>query len=337
MKVPDRTLRRYLLDSLPEDERQQVEEAYFADDTAYEDVSAAEDHLIDAYLEGSLDPDERARFEQAFLMSAARRERVAFARALHRVVTDHEPRRADVPADTARDVGAPATAVPLTRAAPFDRLTGWWRAGTPVPRWALAGATTALVVAGAWLGLREADLQQSFRRLEAERASLARESAALEERAAAGQRRAGTLAGQPSPAGAAPREGAVATSPGGRQATARPSLIASYLLVPHLVRGAADGNLVAIGRDTVMVRLQLDVEVNSHPVYRPVLETASGQEVLKQRPLSAEPAAAGGFVVNLDVAASLLANGDYVLTLSGVAANGRPEDVAAYAFRVTRP
>jgi hypothetical protein len=76
---------RYLLDELPEGERERLEEEYFASDAVWDAVVEAENDLIDAYLRGGLSARDRAQFEAVFLSSAERRDRLELARSLIRV------------------------------------------------------------------------------------------------------------------------------------------------------------------------------------------------------------------------------------------------------------
>jgi hypothetical protein len=48
-----------------------------------------------------------------------------------------------------------------------------------------------------------------------------------------------------------------------------------------------------------------------------------------------ESTTSGKAGVDLQFPASVLRNGDYILTLSGVSKSGKPEVVAEYTFRVT--
>lgn len=92
----DSAARRYLLGTLPEDERQRLEAAYFADPAAFERVMAAEHALVDDYLERRLPADDRDAFDRHFLATPARARRVAEARALRERAT-RAVLRGDVP------------------------------------------------------------------------------------------------------------------------------------------------------------------------------------------------------------------------------------------------
>jgi len=83
LSLPDiPTIRRYLLGDLPEAETVALEERYFADPEAFEQVWAVENDLVDDYVAGRLDSAEQERFESHYLSSPPHRERVAAARAL---------------------------------------------------------------------------------------------------------------------------------------------------------------------------------------------------------------------------------------------------------------
>ncbi|HEX6737229.1 MAG TPA: hypothetical protein VF310_03045 [Vicinamibacteria bacterium] len=91
----------YLLGRLPDEEQDRFEEESLMNDEGFEELVAAEDDLIDAYVAGRLTADDAQRFEARFLAAPARRERVAFARAL-RQLADAGPAVAPVPAGRPR-------------------------------------------------------------------------------------------------------------------------------------------------------------------------------------------------------------------------------------------
>jgi len=81
----------YLLGELSDEEQAPLEDLYFADDAAHQELLAAEDELIDSYARGELRGSRRERFERLFLGSARRREKLALARELLRVVENDAP------------------------------------------------------------------------------------------------------------------------------------------------------------------------------------------------------------------------------------------------------
>ena len=108
--------RRYLLGDVSEDERDAIEQEYFADDRALERMEAAEEELAEDYLANRLGADDRGRFERHYLSAPQHRRRVETIRAL-----------------TAAGSRTPA------------RASAW-----TLPRAAIAAAALLAVAAGVW-------------------------------------------------------------------------------------------------------------------------------------------------------------------------------------------
>src|SRR5688500_20133118 len=77
---------RYLLGSLPEEERTRLEQQFFSDDQVFEELEIAEDELIDGYVRAELSTDDRRQFEK-LLVSPRLAERVELARILAKKVS----------------------------------------------------------------------------------------------------------------------------------------------------------------------------------------------------------------------------------------------------------
>jgi anti-sigma factor RsiW len=78
----DDGLIKYLLGELSEQERDRIEDKYFADDALHERLLALEEDLTDAYVCGQLSSEQNQHFEKWFLRSPERLERLEFSRAL---------------------------------------------------------------------------------------------------------------------------------------------------------------------------------------------------------------------------------------------------------------
>src|SRR5262245_34749964 len=76
----------YLLGELSDPERAALEDLYFTNEAAHQELLAMENELIDSYARGELRGNSRQRFERLFFSSARRREKLAIARVLIRVV-----------------------------------------------------------------------------------------------------------------------------------------------------------------------------------------------------------------------------------------------------------
>ena len=85
-------IRRYLLRQLSDGALAEFEQELLVDEELFEELLVVEDELNDDYLMGDLPRDERVQFEQHFLAAPERQEKLKFARALNRYVTDASQR-----------------------------------------------------------------------------------------------------------------------------------------------------------------------------------------------------------------------------------------------------
>ena len=86
--IDSSAIRRYLLGSAGEDERAALEQRFFEDRDALDQMEAGEDELIESYLARRLDPGDRQRFETHYLASGPRRVRVETIRRLQAATDD---------------------------------------------------------------------------------------------------------------------------------------------------------------------------------------------------------------------------------------------------------
>jgi anti-sigma factor RsiW len=111
----------------------------------------------------------------------------------------------------------------------------------------------------------------------------------------------------------------------------------TFLLTPGLIRGGVEESRpLVIPAGVGRVRLEARVDVDGdYSNYEAVLQTAENKRIWSEGNLNAQtfPAGKRVFIV---LSGSLLPPGDYILTLSGLTAAGRPESVAEYAFRVAK-
>jgi hypothetical protein len=318
----DESVVRYLLGELSEEEGARLEDEYFADDEAFEQLLAAEDELFDAYARGELSADRSARFERRVLHTRRGRERASFARELRRAVAEHRAPEAAARADAARGVSPRrplfASLLPRTHAA----------------RFALASLVVLLMLGGAWLlyerGSRRAQLEEAQRQATNDRATtppatsptatpdappITPEQSPPEERARAGVPRA------------------VENAPTQRP---RPSVV-SLVLSPNLARGAnpsARPSRLVIPRDATSVKLLLKLAAEGdYRSYNASLETVEGRGVWRLVGIGARR---GSRAVILSVPASRLSEGGYIIKLEGVGASHAAEEIADYYFSVKK-
>lgn len=189
-------LYRYLLGEGSELERARLEEVYFADDEAFEQVLIAEEELIDAYAHGELSAAESARFEERFLNSPKGRERVKFALELSDAISRARPAEEE------------PEAVRPPRPSLFDAL----RARSLALRFALAAAAVVAIVGVSWLLVERARMRDQLRQLGDERAALRESVQESERRAATAQTRNEELLAQLESERARPTQGGQPTT-----------------------------------------------------------------------------------------------------------------------------
>lgn len=296
--------KRFLLGKVSETERAEIEDSFLAQDDSYQQLLIAEDDLIDAYVRGELPAPERELFERWLLASQHLRERVEFAQTLFNSVSGKA-----VPAR-----------VP-------DRPVSWWRSlarafitRRPALGFAFAAALLVIVLGGLWL--------LTDRRLSRPSPEQAK-------------------AIQPTPV--TPRESSTPNAPAEAQQArneertparetptpTRPApLIATFTLVPGLVRGENDAGALAVPAGATEVRLRLTLEGERYSKYRATVSTPEGRTVWSIEVTNA-PSMKSTYLT-ASIPADLLKNGDYVLDLSGAKAAGGWESVADYAFRIVK-
>src|SRR5215469_448104 len=81
----------YLLGSLPDDRREEIEQRILTDDDFHREVEACENDLLDQYVYGELGPRELRLFQKNFLKSDIRRRKLQFALALRDKLVAEKP------------------------------------------------------------------------------------------------------------------------------------------------------------------------------------------------------------------------------------------------------
>jgi len=112
-----------------------------------------------------------------------------------------------------------------------------------------------------------------------------------------------------------------------------PNEVAVLTLSPGLARSGENENRIIISPLVTGVRLQLKLDQRHYLKYGVSLETPEGVPLWQKNRLRSKTTRQHGRVVVMDVPAPLLKPGDYILTLSGITADGSEETVDAYSFR----
>jgi hypothetical protein len=297
---------RYLLGDLPEEAQIQVEDRAFTDPAYLGVIEAVEADLIDAYVRGEMPASEQREFEARFLVSAQRRKKVEFARALARVAKESKPAPASLEAK--RSSVAPHS---------------WWEMFAQVlrgrnPAFQFATAAVVLILAGAvsWQAVQTARLHGQMSQLEVERRLQQEREQVLQTALNQERARSEDLAAQ------------MLKNPG------RPS-VASLMLFPGMMRsqGTLPELVVPASAQLARIRIQLEPRDN-YQRFRVELRTRAGEEILARGNLR-EQRSGTGRIVLLDAPASIFDSGDYELTLIGMT-GGQMIQIGYYSLVVKK-
>lgn len=136
--MTDEDIIAYLLEELPEADRERLEDECYAQENWPSQIDLVEEELIDNYLRQELVPERRRRFKENYLTTEARHERVRIAAALLHHIDAYNASPAPVP-DVS--IGKPTL---------VERLRAFWRRQTWTLRAATAVAVVVIVTASLW-------------------------------------------------------------------------------------------------------------------------------------------------------------------------------------------
>ena len=312
----------YLLSNLSEEEKRKLEEQFFSDDAEFEEFEIAEDELIDLYVRNELSDDDRRRFEQTLQSSPRLNERLSFARLLVNKTKTTSPE--------------------ISLRTPAKSNTSLWNwvlgnspsgsfAGRLIPLTALTLILIAAIVSIAgWLSLRNTN-----RQLTAERSKVETEKSNLEQQVQDQKLRTEQLASQLQ--AEIDQRQAQDKLIEGLQAKIKvnDSSIAFLALLSGTVRGDANGNRLVIGPGTSLVRLKIYVGRVEYEKYTVSINTPEGRVVYTNRKLRPYDKSAKA-TVTVQIAATLLSRGDYIVKVEGLTPTGGSESVADYSFHVEK-
>ena len=138
-----REIRQYLLGSLSQGALRRVEERLLAEEDFLEELTLAEEELMDDYVAGRLSADERTEFERHFLSTDERRRQLRFAQTLSRYASAH--------AEKAAGTAGARRPAPMIRPAWGERFRAFWAGPQWALRFGLALGAVALIACALWL------------------------------------------------------------------------------------------------------------------------------------------------------------------------------------------
>lgn len=96
------TIKRYLLGTLNDSHRIQLEKRLLNDGELFEELLISEDELVDEYVRGRLTQDEKRQFESHFLITADRHRKFQFGRTLNKYLEMNDVSDSVAPRDAGR-------------------------------------------------------------------------------------------------------------------------------------------------------------------------------------------------------------------------------------------
>lgn len=294
----DDAIRRFLFGRLSPAQQTTFEERLFTDGGLEARVRLAEVDLADNYALARLGQADREAFEEKFLLSAERKRQLRVSTALRN-----------------RFASAATTAPKGAKTSISERLQLLFGLNQRAWRLAFGVAILAVLVAAAWLVLKESHLRRTINPPPIVRSSPSPSS----------KREMGHPPGTTSP----PEHHITPTPMPPHEPTASP-----VILSVDLVSDSSRDKILLIdlpkGEHDV-VRLQLALKLNQTGSYRADLLTVDGQSIFSSQSLQSTGTDTGK--VEFDVPAVLLKTGGYRVGLRR-ADDGSKRTVASYYFRV---
>lgn len=309
---------RYLLGQLSEQEEKRFEDSFFADDEVFEDLKISEAEVIDAYVAKELTEKQRKHLEQRLATSTRLQQRLAFARTLAQSRTA-------------------AKSVPHMEGPHHEvAFEPWWKRVFAVPLVGTLtpiGAVAALLVVIA-LGVAVAQsirLRNESRRLEAERAELARQRDELAKLSIAERDRATAdlHAAQMRYERAEELVSSYQQRESQQQPPKQPAIFASLMLLPGSSRSSGESNDLILPPAATEVRLSLVLYRADYQRYQVAIDGPTSIPRQRVRPTP-------GKTLALRLPAKLFRPGDYSVQVSGVTSSGKLEPADNYIFRLLR-
>lgn len=309
---------RYLLGTLSEEEREQLEEQYFSDFDDFENIEIAEDDVVDRYVRGKLTASEVENFEKVLAASPRLDERVKLAR----ILTNKIELQQQVPE-------VPAKAVTVKEAEKPGWWNRWFGSGlqlTPAFRAAMGTAMVVVLFTGplliyGWMNSRRASQQ-----LASDKARLELEIRQLKDEIRAEQSRSNEalVARQNEVKQLEERLAQLET-----QRTETPAIVTPITLASGALRSGGSQDFV-VKPNSSAVEITLQVQTNEHSYYNVIVRNPERGVVHRALRLQPRNTAAGP-TITFRVPANKMSPSDYSIRLEAAGSNDPIDD---YFFRV---
>lgn len=321
--------RRYLLGTLPADERIEIEESYLSDDDVFEEMESLETELVDAYVRNALPASERLQLREKLLTSPRLLEKAKFASALAQSLAK--------PLNSTKDTSRQATnnVSSIDKPGFWERIFGRFFLISPNGlKVALASCALLLIAFGALLLVQRSRLREQSSYLASEREARRLERMEFERKISEAQLRTVQLndelesaRGQKSPE---EKNQPLEKQPAESTTPLSSPTFASITLFPGLSRGGSGNHTLVVTPGTQRIRLTMGLETDDYLTYRAIIKNQSGSTVAQYGGLP--PRSDGS--VTLSLPARLLPPGEYSVVLLGKNVGPTLENAGTYQFKV---
>jgi hypothetical protein len=316
----ERLIRQYLLGALSEEGQAKVQDRLLCDSEFFDRLVIEENELIDDYLRGALTEEQEEKFKSYFLAAPERRQKLRFAKALKKRISEEAPSRPGIEESPRR-----------------KHLFG--PKGFSPPRFAAVAVAALIFVVGVWVAIENARLRKRIDNARAAQAEWLERARQSERRLSDEKQRNRELAQEIERERSQISELERKT---GRLKRAREAgragimgSVISLALMPGLSREGDQSNQLEILQGTGRVRLELYPEKVGHKNYRAELRTREGKWVWNGSGLKLRKTVLGDQVI-VELPATILTKGDYILTLRGVTGERNQGRAGTYYFKVVK-
>lgn len=307
------TLRKFLLEDVPDDSRDAIEDRFLADGTFAAELLVIEDELIEDYLSKELSSHEKDLFEKAFLTNPRRREKVLAIKSI--IITAN----AEAAVISPKEVNKESISL-LTSIFAFLRIEN------PIVRYAFVAVSLLFVFGGVWF------LVSRFNQNKNERIANTN-PIQLSDKKDVVQTPSPVLSPTPKADSLPEASPSPKAQPETQPEQKAEQTLATIILRPVLLRDPKRAAKLVLSQSVKRVRLQLDLEQNDYKSYVVRITNVEGNSIWQGGPLYTNRASGKSIIINLP--AKILSSDDYIIELSGVSEAGPIESFADYFFSVT--
>ncbi|MEP6900992.1 MAG: hypothetical protein ABJA66_04530 [Actinomycetota bacterium] len=313
-------IRPFLLGEMPAEARSAFEEKFIADESLFEQISIAEDELIESYLRGTLSPAEKISFEREFLSTEPRRRRVRFARTMLAKLAEQNELVAAKKTET------------MTNPSVWDKLANFFK----FPKLVFGAALTLLIlIFGGWLLLRNTNQPEIAGQTSPPTVEPSQnQNLPLNRNAAVNLNTNATQQNVPDNKNDLPNDNR--TAPNVNQNPDRlkqdsPAVTPVLALFTGATRANGKISTLNFPENAVGAKLRLNLESQDYKIYSVEIVNPDGKLIFKNSNLKSQNSK-----INFFIPAQKLQTGDYIVKLSALNWQHENESVADYAFRVKR-